>query len=335
MILHPGILALLTGSLLALLMVLYAAGLGIKILLRWDFQSSSAGQLRLERQTHLISTIVNYALVFELLSGLLYIYTLDDLHPLFVGAMCATGSLNANPVGWYVLLVKIVVFFFAAGWVVLNRLDQRSEDCPLVRFKYRLLLLLVPLLLLGTTLQFSYFLGLQPEIITSCCAALFSLGGDGVAGEMASFPAGKGMALFYVLSVTYLLTLLLCLLFRKKVLRYLGLIFAIVYFLVAIVSIISFISLYIYELPTHHCPFDMVQKNYRYIGYPLYAGLFSGTFFGMLPGLFQPLKKTATLKREIERSEPVWLWLALISLLVFIGISTWPIVFGEFSLFGY
>ncbi len=335
MILHPAILALLSGSLFTLLMILYAAGVGIKIQLRWDFRSSSAAQLRLERQTHLISTIVRYVLGFELLSGLLFIYIIEDIHHLFVGAMCATGTLNANPVGWSVLLVKILTFFFVAVWVALNRLDQRCEDYPLVRLKYGLLLPLVPLLLLGTVLQFSYFTGLQPEIITSCCGALFSLGGGNIASEMAGFPAGMGMVLFYSLSAVYLTSLLLCLLLHKKMLRYLCLIFSVVYFLVSVGAVISFISPYIYEMPTHHCPFDMMQKNYRYIGYPLYVSLFSGTLFGMLPGLFHPLKKTETLQREIERTEPYWLWSALILLLIFIGISSWPIIFGRFSLFGY
>jgi hypothetical protein len=37
-------------------------------------------------------------------------------------------------------------------------------------------------------------------------------------------------------------------------------------FVVALASIVSFISLYIYELPSHHCPFDILQKEYCYIG---------------------------------------------------------------------
>ncbi|KPK23737.1 MAG: hypothetical protein AMJ61_15220, partial [Desulfobacterales bacterium SG8_35_2] len=92
MLFHPGILALVSGSALVTLMMLYAAVLGARVIGRWDFQSSSAYQLSLERKTYLISTIMNYVLGFQIISALLFIYTVDDIHRLFVGAMCATGS---------------------------------------------------------------------------------------------------------------------------------------------------------------------------------------------------------------------------------------------------
>ena len=136
MILHPGILALIIGSTIVFLMMLYASVEGIRILRGWDFQSSSEHQLNLERKTYLISSIIKYALGFEVLSTLLFIYTVDDIHTLFVGAMCATGSLNANPIGWYALYSKIFVFFSASLWIMLNNIDQKAEDFPLIRPKY-------------------------------------------------------------------------------------------------------------------------------------------------------------------------------------------------------
>ncbi len=335
MILHPGIIALLIGSSLALLMVVYAGGLGLKILARWDFQSSSAQQLQLERRTYLISTIVNYALGFEIISGLLLVYTLDDIHRLFVGAMCATGSLNANPIGWYLLLVKIVIFFATSIWVVLNRLDQRSENYPLVKLKYRALLLLAPLLLTGLVLQLSYFLGLQPEIITSCCGALFSLGGSGVASELAGIEPQPAIWIFYCAAAVLLLQLLSCLRFTSGWLRYLLSLTGAVFFFVAVVALISFISLYIYEMPTHHCPFDMLQANYSYIGYPLYICMFAGVLFSLLPGLFRPLGRREGLGAVLAKAEKSWLRLAILFLCGFVSIVSWKLLFGSFKLLGY
>ena len=63
MIFHPGILALVSGSFLVALMMMYAAFLGVMVVRRWDFQSSSASQLALERKTYLISTIMNLSLI--------------------------------------------------------------------------------------------------------------------------------------------------------------------------------------------------------------------------------------------------------------------------------
>jgi len=164
-ILHPGILALIGGSSLVLAMTLYAAALGLRVLARWDYDSHAEGQLALERRTYLISTIVNYALGFQILSSLLFIFTLDDIHGLFTGAMCATGSLNANPIGWSALLASLVTLLACGIWVVLNQIDQGSEDYPLVRLKYGALLLVAPLLGLTLGLQIAYFRGLRPEII--------------------------------------------------------------------------------------------------------------------------------------------------------------------------
>jgi hypothetical protein len=50
---------------------------------------------------------------------------------------------------------------------------------------------------------------------------------------------------------------------------------------VSIVSLIAFFSTYVYEMPHHHCPFCLLQGDYHYVGYLMYATLFFGTFFAM------------------------------------------------------
>ena len=204
MILHPGILALIAGSSIVFALTLYAAVLGVRVLVGWDFDSHSERQLRLERQTYLISTILNYALVFQILSSLLFIYTLDDIHGLFIGAMCATGALNANPIGWWALVASLIALFAAAFWIVLNQLDQRAEDYPATRLKFGILVFVVPLVGAALGLQVVYFLGLRPEIITSCCGSLFSAGGVGLASSLAALPMRPMMGLFYGTAALFL-----------------------------------------------------------------------------------------------------------------------------------
>ncbi len=148
MILHPGILSLIVGSIFVIMMIVYSSFVGLKIIGRWDINSSSEQQLSFERKTYLISTIMNYVLGFEVLSTFLFIYTVDDIHRIFTGAMCATGSLNANPVGWYVLYTKILIFFIASIWIAFNYIDQKAEDYPLTRLKYKILLFITPLIIL-------------------------------------------------------------------------------------------------------------------------------------------------------------------------------------------
>ncbi len=331
MILHPGILALLTGTGLVLVMVFYAAVTGALILRRWDFSSSSSGQLALERKTYLVSTLVNYGLAFQVLSIFLFVYTLDDIHTLFTGAMCATGSLNANPVGWYALLLKITVFFLAGFWIVLNMIDQMVEDYPFVRLKYSLLLALLPFIVLDFYLQFIYFTGLDPEIITSCCGSLFGGGGGDVASSLAALPVWETLLVFYSLALFFVVSLCCCLSSGKPLFRYLQSAIAASFLVIAIIAVISFVSIYIYELPTHHCPFDMVQSGYYFIGYPLYLSLFGAVFFGLLPGIFQPVKKIANVAAPLIRMERKWLVSSLTCLGFFLLIVTWQIVFSNLN----
>jgi hypothetical protein len=334
-ILHPGILALLAGTAIVFLLCLYASGTGIRILLRWDRQSTSEEQYRLEQRTVLVSTLVRYALAFEIASGLLFIYTVDDLHPLFVGAMCATGSLNANPVGWNALFAKLAIFFAAALWLVLNRLDERAEDFPLVRIKYALLPVVAYLVGLDLFYQTRYFLGLQPEVITSCCGSLFTAGGPGLAAGLAGLPVRPTMTLFFLSGGLLVVLVAVCLVWRSWWPRLLLAVLSAWFLPLSLAAVVSFISLYIYEMPTHHCPFDLFQGHYGFIGYPLYLTLFVAVLYGLLPGIFRPLARRPSLGPEILAADRRWLLICLFSLAVFLVLATVPIVTGTFTLVGY
>ena len=126
--------------------LLVAAALyGVQILRHWDLRSGSELQLKLERQTYLISTFVAYAFAFELISMFLFIFTADSLHGYFVGAMCAAGSLNANHWGYPAIILRIVNFLLAGLWLLVNYTDNQGYDYPLIRMKYFLLANYCPL----------------------------------------------------------------------------------------------------------------------------------------------------------------------------------------------
>jgi len=332
MILHPGILSLITGSITTVLMMAYSSFLGIKILKKWDINSSSSEQLMLERKTYLISAIMTYIFGFLILSIFLFIYTANDIYKLFIGAMCATGSLNANLLGWRVLYTKVIIFFLSAAWIVFNYIDQRAEDYPLVKLKYKMLIFIAPFIMLDAYLQLKYFLGLKPAIITSCCGALFNEGENGMASSLSSLPVKPMKTAFYAAAGIFLLSALLSLRFRNSILKYVFSIVSLIIFFISIASIVSFISVYFYELPTHHCPFDILKKEYYFIGYPIYITLFSGAFFGMITGITEPFKKIASLNLIIKKSQKRWTILSILLILIFTVISSWPILFGGFTL---
>ncbi|HSG29625.1 MAG TPA: hypothetical protein VLA34_14180, partial [Candidatus Krumholzibacterium sp.] len=176
MIFHPAIIALYTASLLIGVMILYSAGYGIRIQRNWDIRSGSDLQLILERRTYLISTILTYVFAFEIISFFFYIYAADHLHTLFVGAMCAAGTLKVNGFGYPALILKMVNFMMAGLWLIMNHADNRAVDYPLIKKKYLLLSVITPFVLAEVFLQTRYFLLLRPDIITSCCGSLFSSG---------------------------------------------------------------------------------------------------------------------------------------------------------------
>ncbi len=313
MILHPSILALTAGSLLVSFMVLYSARPALQIVRKWDIRSGSEQQLILERKTYLISTLLAFVFGFEILSLFLFIFTADQIHGFFVGAMCAAGSLYANPFGYPALLVKMINFLLAGVWLVLNYVDNRGYDYPLIRKKFLFFLLFAPLILGEAVLQAAYFLGLKPNLITSCCGTLFSRETSTLPAEIISAPRIPAMAAFYIVMVLAVGSGLFTFLKGKGAVLVSGL--SALAFVVSLVSVLSFISLYIYELPTHHCPFCILQKEYGYVGYPLYITLFGGTILGIGAGVIAPCRKIKSLSQILPAIQRR---LALISSLLFL-----------------
>ena len=101
------------------------------------------------------------------------------------------------------------------------------------------------------------------------------------------------------------------------------------------ISIISFISVYFYELPTHHCPFCLLQREYHYIGYPLYVTLLAGGIAGMGVGALERVRGPESLKLCLPSIQQRLCLVAMIGFMVFSAISTWPMVFSDFTLEGY
>jgi hypothetical protein len=333
MIFHPAILALLVGSLLISSMLLYSSYHGLRILKKWDIKSGSEIQLDLERRTYLISTLMSYALGFQLLSLFLFIYTADHLAPLFVGAMCAAGSLNVNEWGYPTIILKVVNFILAGLWIIVNFTDNRAHDYPLIRNKYLFLLVVTPFILTETAAQGLYFAGLEPDIITSCCGTLFTASAEGATGGIVALPLVPVEIAFYgSMALTFGLGLTF---YWKEKAAYLFSLSSCVTFVMSIVAVISFISLYFYELPTHHCPYCILQREYGYVGYPLYLTFFGGAVFGLGVGAIMPFRNIESLKSVLPRVQRNLTVMSLASYGLFMLIVAYGILFSNLTLRGY
>jgi len=333
MILHPAVIALLTGSLLVALMILYSAFWSYKIIDGWDLQSGSEGQLALEKKTYLVSTLMTYAFGFQILSFFLFVYLTDDLHRLFVGAMCAAGTLNVNENGYPAVVLKVLNCLLAGVWLVLNHTDNQASDYPLIRKKYALLLAIVPFLLLETEQQWSYFLNLKANVITSCCGSLFSTEEEGVAAGLAALPVIPMQVAFFGIMAFILASGVWFLLKGRG-----GKLFAVagtLTFPVSIAALISFISLYFYELPTHHCPFCILQREYQYVGYLIYTTLLGGGIASAGMWALMPFHPVPSLQEALPLIQRSLAATALVLYSVFTVVVICRIVFSDFTLMGY
>jgi len=330
MIINPAIIALVLGSMLITAFAFYALATALRILRHWDIRSGSEGQLALERKTYLISTIFGYLLGFELFSLFLFVFTAEHIHDLFVGAMCAAGSLNVNKYGYVTLVLKMFTFMLCGVWIIVNHADNRAHDYPLIRPKYKLLILLTVMIGLETFFQTSYFMGLRADVITSCCGTLFSEETKSIAGEMAGLPLYGTRIVFY-LAVILTLRVGIHVLVTGRGAAAFGLL-AGVTTVVSLAAVLSFISVYYYELPTHHCPFCLLQKEYHYIGYPLYLSLFLAGITGMGAGVIDRLKGPRSLSMVIPALQKRLCLFSMAGFLTFALIATYPMVFKDFVL---
>jgi len=283
MIFHPPIMALILASLISALTVLWAALFAFRVLRHWQPSSGRALQINMEKRTYLVSTALAFVLFLELASLLLFVSNADQMAVMFVGAMCAVGTLNVNVYGIPALLLKLAVFFVALVWLVINQIDNKAPDYPFTKLKYAILLFLAPLVVVGAATQLTYFLNLETDTITSCCSLAFIPEGGSITADMSSIPPAPALImLFGGLAAMVMLALLAT---RIKVVQALYGLASMVFFMASIAAVISVISPYVYEQPHHHCPFCLIKAEYGYVGYWLYLPLFTATGFGMAAGL--------------------------------------------------
>ncbi len=330
MIFQPAIIALLLAAGLSFAMLLAAAPFAVQVIRRWDIASGSELQLQLERRTYLFSTLLAFVFASQLVALLLFVFNADKMAVMFVGAMCAVGTLNVNSYGFPALLAQLAVFFLAAMWLAINHVDSRARDYPLVRMKYGLLLALAPVLAASLALQAQYFLHLHADVITSCCGSLFSGDAHGLSGDLAALPPRPAMVGFYAALALAAGAAVRYARWRRG--GYAVGIASAVAFAAAIIGILSFLSLYAYEHPHHHCPFCLLKADYDYQGYWLYIPLFAATAAGLGVGALQPFRHRPSLAAILPTVAARLAALAAIGYSVFIALATVVILHSHLRL---
>ena len=328
MIFQPAIIALLLAAGLSLAMLAVASPFALHLVRHWDIGSGSERQLRLERLTYLFSMMVALVCGLQVLSTLLFVFNADKMSVMFVGAMCAVGALNANEYGFPALYAQIVLFFFASTWLAINSLDNKARDYPLTRLKYVLLLAYAPLAALVLYLQFNYFIRLEADVITSCCGSMFSEEADTVASEVSAMAPAQAMTFFYATLAT---TVLLALWHWRGAGRrvWSGLAVgasSVAAFFAALMGVVAFISLYIYEHPNHHCPFCILKPEYDYQGYLLYLPLFTAAAAGLAAGVLTFFARRPSLAVLAPQASARLAGIAAVGFALFVAVASFMVL---------
>ncbi len=307
----PDILAILILDAIFAFFGTIAFVLSVKLVLKWDLNSTSTTQYKLEKQSYLVATIIKYILFLKLPMFLYFIYVQDKLSVYIPGAMCAVGVVNATSYGFWAMIVKLLNLYLFSSWLVLNMVDMQNEKMPYTRIKFAFYIIIYLFLMSEITLEVLEFFSLDPAKIVSCCGVVFSAVGKSSISILLSLPNTLTVTVFYTLFILMLIA------YRFKNPLYYMLL-NIIFIPVSILSLIAFFGTYIYELPTHHCPFCMLQSGYHYIGYILYTALFVGTFSAIALYIINITQKRDSVYKKVSLS---------FNTLYVIIVTTYPIVY--------
>lgn len=280
MLLSPEVLTILILNIIFAIFAVVAFMLSLRIFLKWDANSTSTLQYELERQSFLAATIIKYIFAIKVPLFIFFIFALDKISNVITGAMCAAGVVDATESGMYLIVLKVINLYLFAYWLKIHATDMSDKNQPYTKYKFALFIGLFFLLMLELGLDFMMFKDIEIDKMVSCCGSIYSSSSTSALSTL--FKIDNALLLMVFYSNYFLIVLLY---FLRK--RYLFSALNALFIPVSLISLILFFGTYIYELPSHHCPFCFLQSDYYYVGYFLYLSLFMGTFYGLVVGFVE------------------------------------------------
>ena len=284
MILSPEVLTILILNMVFMFFAIIAFVLSIKIVLKWDVNSTSNLQYSLEKQSYLTATIVKYIFVIKVPLFLFFIFTLDKISSVLTGAMCGAGVVDATDYGNYLFVLKIINLYLFAYWIALHNEDIKHENRPYTKMKFGFFIVAFFFFIAELILEGVMFNAIDLDEMVSCCGTIYSSSSTSYIAKIFTLDNSVFISVFYG-------NFLLIVLFYYMKQKYFFAISNIIFIISSLVSLIIFFGTYIYEMPTHHCPFCFLQSDYYYVGYLIYTLLFIGTFYGIATGFIETSKE--------------------------------------------
>lgn len=243
------------------------------IIKNWDYNKTTSYQYKLEKKSYLIILIIFFTLIVKIFLMPYFSYSIDNLSHIIPGAMCAAGVIKANNYGEILLGLKLLILFFIGIWLIINSLDLKEKTYPYTKQKFAFYIFIFILIILETTLDILYLSNISTKEPVMCCSVIF---GSNAVGNKIPF----NLSIFMLVGLFYL-TFLLTIFSNIQKQKFINFIINTFFLYISYYAMTYFFSTYIYQLPTHQCPFCMLQKEYFFIGYFIWTSLFLGTFFGI------------------------------------------------------
>lgn len=287
-LLTPEVIVLLVEDILLFVFNTIAIVIAYNIQKNFNINETSQRQYLLEKRTYLATYIIKFSLYIKIFSSLFFIYSLDKFSNIIPGAMCAVGVTSSSDYGFPLLLLKLINIYLYGLWLVINKQDTNRENFPFTKIKFKYFIFIYIFFIAEILLQYIYLFDINTQELVNCCSTVFNEENISITGKLINIPEYISLTVFYLLYIILLFSSI------KKIYLLNG-IANLLFLIVSIITLIGFFGTYIYELPTHHCPFCLLQKDYNFIGYFLYFFLILGTFLGIANAV---LKQTLNIKLD-------------------------------------
>ena len=154
-------------------------------------------------------------------------------------------------------------------WISIDIEDQKGDNFPYFKKKFYFFIFLFLVIFFSWILEVNFFMNLNLQEPVLCCSNLYRY-------KMDYFLFGSDIHRIIILFYCTYLGIIISTYLRKRIM----LLFLSIFFLyLSYISIVYFFSAYIYELPTHQCPYCILSKEYNFIGYFIYASLILATYY--------------------------------------------------------
>ena len=256
-----------------MILLIIAAYFSFSIIKNWNYSKTTSSQYKLEKKSYLVILIISFTMIIKIFLMPYFAYSIDELSHIVPGAMCAAGVIGANDYGQILLIFKVIVLFFIGIWLVINSLDLKEKTYPYTKKKFIFFIIIFTLIIIENILDILYLTNIPTAEPVLCCSVIFGANSTGSKIPF-NLTIPLLLAIFYLL---YFLSVFVNVLKNSL----LNLIVNVLFLFIAYYAVTYFFGTYIYELPTHQCPFCMLQHEYNYVGYFIWTTLFLGVYFAV------------------------------------------------------